>query len=247
MQIQTFIQPHIAPMYQAPTPRWRESLALVSKHLRYTRRMVDAGERVQAASDELDCLQILNVGTIKTVNLAANGRAQIVGLHFKGDWIGFDGIAQGAYACDAYAMEFCEVWSLSYAAMLRACTSVPGLTHVLHTAMGSELARHRHSKFASFTLSAEGRVADFLRFWAQSLEDRGLRTDQLSLPMTRADMGSYIGLTLESVSRALVKLERSGLIHFEQQGRRNIAIPSLAALGEYIENMYCRAELLTLQ
>lgn len=243
MQIATRTAPHLVAQFPGLTPRWRESLVLILAHLPFSRRTVHAGTRVQAAGDPFHCLQILNVGTIKTVNLAASGRAQIVGLHFKGDWIGFDGIALGTYACDAYAMEACEVWSLSYAGILEVARQVPEIIHVLHTAMGYELARHRNWKFALGTLAADGRVADFLRFWAQSLEDRDLRTDQLSLPMTRADIGSYLGLTLESVSRALTKLDRVGLIQFEHHGRRNIAIPSLAALGEYIDRSHCRAEL----
>ena len=85
-------------------------------------------------------------------------------------------------------------------------------------------------------------MAEFLRFWTQSLQERKLRTDQLYLPLSRADIGSYLCLTLESVSRALNQLARTGLIRFDYRGRRNIAIPSLIAFGEFIENIYNRDE-----
>ncbi len=219
-------------------PYWRESLLLTARHVPFTRRVVQAGDMIQVAGDAFTSLQIINAGTVKTVKLEANGRTQIVGLHFKGDWIGFDGIANGHYACDAYALDSSEVWSMCYQTMLQLGMQVPALTRLLHTAMGCELARHRDWRFAVGTLSAEGRVADFLRFWITSMAERNLRTDQLTLPMTRADIGSYLGLTLETVSRALTQLARLGLIRIEQRGRRNLAIPSVDALADYIKHLY---------
>jgi CRP/FNR family transcriptional regulator, anaerobic regulatory protein len=242
MKLAVRTEPYQMGRFAAPVPRWSESLELINQHLPFARRTVQAGHRVQAAGDAFSCLKLLNTGTIKTVNLAANGRAQIVGLHFKGDWVGFDGIAPGTYACDAYALEACEVWSLSYPAILKATSQVPELMHALHCAMGHELARHSNWKFSLVTLPADRRVAEFLRFWALSLQERNLRVDQLCLPLSRADIGSYLCLTLESVSRALSRLARAGLIRFDCRGRRTIGIPSLNALGEFIENICSRAQ-----
>jgi len=70
------------------------------------------------------------------------------------------------------------------------------------------------------TLPADARVADFLRYWVDSLARRGMRTDQITLRMTRAEIGNYLGMTLESVSRALSHLARCSLIEFVEKGRR---------------------------
>ena len=83
---------------------------------------------------------------------------------------------------------------------------------VLHEAMSREIARDRDSLMSVCTLPADARVADFLRYWAESLAQRGLRTDQITLRMTRAEIGNYLGMTLETVSRALSRLARDQVI-----------------------------------
>ena len=75
--------------------------------------------------------------------------------------------------------------------------------------MSREIARDRDSLMSVCTLPADARVADFLRYWAESLAKRGLRTDQITLRMTRAEIGNYLGMTLETVSRALSRLARA--------------------------------------
>lgn len=228
-------------------PRWLASLHLVTMNLGFARRTVAAGEMIQVAGDVFTHLQIVNVGTVKTVHLTASGREQIVGLHFRGDWVGLDALASGRFACDAYAMEPSEIWSVCYTSVLGACGHIPELNRTLHIAMGDELRRHHEWRLALGMLSAEGRVAYFLRFWVQALSERNLRSDQLALPLTRADIGSYLGLTLETVSRALGQLSRCGVIRFEQQGRRNIAIPSVEGLIAFIEHDYNPNTTATLQ
>ena len=74
-------------------------------------------------------------------------------------------------------------------------------------------------------------MADFLRYWAESLARRGMRTDQITLRMTRAEIGNYLGMTLETVSRALSRLARCKLIHFAEKGRRDIRIPQVGGVG----------------
>lgn len=225
------------PLYGIAGPglRWRESLGLVERHLSFARRMVHAGEAVQVAGRAFTCLHIVHSGAFKTVNLAADGREQVVGLHFKGDWIGFDGIASGRSACDAVAMDTGEVWSLRYVALLTAAASTPELMHAVCTAMSCQLARDREWRLAQSTLSADGRVADFLRSWAESLAERDLRTDHFTLGMSRAEIGNHLGLTVETVSRAFSRLARCGLIRFDEKGRRTIAVPSIEALVEFVQ------------
>ena len=101
--------------------------------------------------------------------------------------------------------------------------------------MSREMTRDRDSLMSVCTLPADARVADFLRYWAESLAKRGLRTDQFTLRMTRAEIGNYLGMTLETVSRSLSKLARSKLIHFAEKGRRDIHIPEVNALSDFIQ------------
>jgi CRP/FNR family transcriptional regulator len=208
---------------------------LVERHLKYTRRTVHAGDVVQVAGSDFTSLHIVKFGSFKAVSLAANGREQLAGLYLKGDWIGFEGIATGVCCSDAFAMDTSEILSLRYSTLLQAVANVPELLTSLHIAMSGQLARDREWRFALGTLPADARVADFVRSWAKSLTERQLRTDQITLRLTRAEIGSYLGMTLETVSRSFSRLARVGLIHFEDKGRRQFNIPSVRALTEFVE------------
>ena len=212
-----------------------ETLKLLNDKLTPQRRVVHAGDRVYQAGEIFVNLCILNSGFVKIVNLAADGREQIVGLKFRGDWLGFDGIANGEYSCDAIAMDTGEIWMIRYDTLIAACAEHPALLTVLHEAMSREIARDRDSLMSMCTLPGDARVAEFLRYWADSLARRGLRTDQITLRMTRAEIGNYLGMTLESVSRALSKLARQKVIGFAEKGRRDVHIPDLGALSAFVQ------------
>ncbi len=221
------------------------TLKLLNDTLAPQRRVVHTGDVICQSGERFGALYILNSGFFKVVNQAADGREQVVGLKFRGDWLGFDGIARGHYTCDAVAMDTGELWTIPYGAMMAACTAHPALLTVLHEAMSRELSRDRDSLMSVCTLSADARVADFLRYWAESLADRGMRTDQITLRMTRAEIGNYLGLTLETVSRALSKLARDQLIAFTEKGRRDLKIPDVQALSAFVQR--CLAPATTLQ
>ena len=216
---------------QDESQRIADMLELLSDKLPLQRRVVHAGDIVYRAGEHFAQLFIVNSGFFKIVNTAADGREQVVGLHFKGDWLGFDGIARGDYGCDAVAMDTGEVWAVPYETLMKACANHPQLLAMMHGAMSREITRDRDSLLSLCTLSADERVADFLRYWTDSLAKRGLRTDQITLRMTRAEIGNYLGMTLESVSRALSRLARRQVIAFAEKGRRHIHIPDVRALS----------------
>ncbi len=211
------------------------TLQLLQDALTPRRRVLHAGDVIYHAGADFADLFILNAGIVKIVCLAADGREQVVGLKFRGDWLGFDGIAGAHYTCDAVAMDTGEVWAFRYDALLAASAGTPALLATLHAAMSREIASERASLLSLCTLPADARVAEFLRFWAEALALRGLRNDQITLRMTRAEIGNYLGMTLETVSRAVSKLARDGLIVFSQKGRREVSIPDLSALEDYVQ------------
>ena len=214
---------------------WNESLRLVEQHLPFRRRMLHAGDVVQVAGEPFVHLHVVKFGVCKSISLAPNGTLQVAGFHLKGDWIGFDCIASGSSVCDAVAMDTSEVWSFSYSSLLQAAPEIPQLMHILHVAMSCQMARDRDWRFALGTLAADARVADFVLSWASLLAERQLRTDEITLRMTRAEIGNYLGMTLETVSRAFTRLSQLDLIRFEQRGRRHFTIPSVHALMQFIE------------
>jgi CRP/FNR family transcriptional regulator, anaerobic regulatory protein len=216
--------------------RLSEMLALVAERVPLQRRVLHAGESVYRCGDAFTQLFVLNTGCCKLVNSAADGRAQVVGLQFRGDWLGFDGMAGGRYRCDAVALDTGEIWALRYDQLLAACAAHPPLMALLLAEMSRVISRDRDSLMALTTLSADARVAEFLRLMADALAERGLRTDQITLRMTRAEIGNYLGMTLESVSRALSRLARQHLIGFADGARREISIPDVDALAAFVGN-----------
>ena len=224
------------PAEASPTgERIAESLKLIHDSLPVTRRLLRAGDAVYEAGERFESLHVVNAGIFKLVNLSADGREQVVGLQFKGDWLGFDGIATGRHGCDAVAMDTGEVWTIRYDSLLQACMKQPALMAVMHAAMSREMTRDRDALLSICTLPADARVAEFLHNWAGSLSERGLRTDQITLRMTRAEIGNYLGMKLETVSRALSRLSRDGIIAFCETGRREVRIPELAVLAAFVQ------------
>ena len=130
---------HLAPANE----RIGQMLSLLEEELPIVRRVLHAGERVYHAGDRFESLHVIHAGFFKTLDLSADGRERVVGLHFKGDWLGFDGIAERRFDCDAVAMDTGEVWSIRYDDLLERCSQRPALMSALHEAMSREMARDR--------------------------------------------------------------------------------------------------------
>lgn len=218
---------------RAPMEGWREALALLALHVPLARRSIAAGRPIQHAGDPFLRLHLVNGGACKSVCFGADGRQQIVALHFRGDWIGFDGIADDRCASDACTLNDCEIWSVNYAALLKVTARIPPLARLVAAAMSEQLARNRAWRNALGILTAVQRVADFLCGWQKAQRERAPQDDPIVLCMTRAEIGNYLGLTIETVSRAFSQLEHLGLIRILPHGRRHIGIPDRGALGRF--------------
>ena len=229
--------------FQVPVPlrpgkllaQCQDAQILIERYVPFSRHVVHAGDPVQSAGTRFCKLHLLHLGAVKTLTATGAGTLQVAGLHLKGDWIGFDGITSGECACDAIAMDTSEIWSLRYEQLLQAAAQAPSLLHVMHVAMSAQLAREREWRLALSTLPADARLADFLRSWAQRLAHRELRTDHVTLRLTRAEIGNYLGMTLETVSRSFSRLASLGLVAFDSKGRRHFAIPDVQALVAFVD------------
>jgi CRP/FNR family transcriptional regulator len=215
--------------------RTGKTLRRLQQVLAPSRRLVRVGDAVYRVGERFTHLHILNTGLIRLVSSSHDGREHVVGVKFRGGWLGFDGIASGQYTCDAIAMDIGELWSVRYDELLVACGRHADLLTALHEEMSLEITRDRDSLMSVCTLPVDARVADFLHCWVESLARQGLRTDEITLRMTRAEIGSHLGMTLESVSRAFSKLARSKIIDFACRGHRNVQILDVRALSLYAQ------------
>ena len=112
-----------------------------------------AGDSIYQVGKEFGSLYVVNSGLVKMVNLSSEGREQVVALHFRGDWLGLDGIASGHYGCDAIAMDTGEVWSFRYEDLLQAALRTPALLSALHQAMSRQLARDHPGRYVTVVIS----------------------------------------------------------------------------------------------
>ncbi|WP_343632234.1 helix-turn-helix domain-containing protein [Roseateles sp.] len=217
-----------------PQQRMLEVMRIIRDLVQPSAKVVRAGDVIFRASQPFNTVYLINAGAFKLVSRSLDGREQIVSLKFRGDWLGFSGIGNGRHPCDAVAMDTGNVSVIPYDTLTAACARHPELMAVVHEAMSAEIIHERQSLMSVCTLASLARVAAFLCSWARSMNQRGLRADELTLRMTRADLGNYLGMTLETVSRCLSKLSRLGLIRFGERGRRQISIPSLSQLEDFV-------------
>lgn len=225
------------PMHAPP----RAGCELLEREVAVLRHMVKAGDTIYRVGEKFRDVHVLQVGLCKLYGLSADGREGLVTMLFKGDWLGLDGLADGRYRCSAIAADVCEVLTIRYDSLLRAGARNPALLTQMLAAFARQDSRERDTVLNMHALPAEGRVAAFLCRWADELQQRGLRNDQIMLPATRAEIGGHVGLRLESVSRAMTSLERERLIRFNSPSRRDIEIPDLLALRDYVNRLSERA------
>lgn len=230
-------QPQTQAVAAAPQDREQDSVeALLERELRAVRRKLRPGDVIYRAGEKFREVHLLRVGLCKQFSLSAEGHEDLVAMLFKGDWLGFDGMADGRHSCSAVAADVGELLTVCYEALLRAGARHPALLRAMHAAFARQNAREREAMSTIHALPAAGRVAAFLCRWADKLEHCGMRNDQILLPTSRAEIGGHVGLRLESVSRAMTNLEREQLIRFNSPSRRNIEIPSLNALRRYVHS-----------
>jgi CRP/FNR family transcriptional regulator, anaerobic regulatory protein len=180
-------------------------------------RGVRRGESLYRAGDAFDHLYAVRSGSLKTVMAHRDGREQVTGLRLAGEALGLDGISSDQHACSAVALEDSSVCIIPYAALKNLCREIGSMQERLHKLMGEQIVREAAQMMVLGSLSADERVAAFLLDISERNAQRGYSSAEFNLRMTREDMGSYLGMTLETVSRTLSRFQKRGLI--DAQGR----------------------------
>jgi CRP/FNR family transcriptional regulator len=211
-----------------------DALLLIERALPVQRRLVHEGDALYRQGDRFDQIYVVNTGVLKLVNRSSDGRERITGFRFKGDWVGMDGMWTGQHECDAVSLDTGEVWSCSYAHLLDECRHVPQLLDVFLKSISLDFSQAREQMMTLCSLPTHARVAQFLCTWVEAMQARDLRTDEIALRLSREEIGSHLGMTLESVSRALNQLARTKLIGFVGKRRRAFRIPDIGALRDFI-------------
>jgi CRP/FNR family transcriptional regulator len=189
------------------------------------------GESLYRAGDAFHSLFAIRLGSLKTTVLAEDGREQVSGYHMLGDIIGLDGIGTEHHGCQAVALEDTEICVLPFERLEDLARSVPQLQHNLHLFLSREISRDHNIMLLLGSMRAEERLAVFLLNLADRYRRRGYSSTEFVLRMTREEIGSHLGLKLETVSRLFSRFHEDGLI--QVQGRA-IKLLNAAALKELI-------------
>ena len=169
------------------------------------------------AGEPFTALFAIRLGSLKTTVLAEDGREQVSGYHMLGDIIGLDGIGTDRHGCQAIALEDTEVCVLPFERIEELARSMPPLQHNLHQFLSREISRDYNIMLLLGSMRAEERLAVFLLNLAERYRRRGYSSTEYVLRMTREEIGSYLGLKLETVSRLFSRFQEEGLI--QVQGR----------------------------
>jgi CRP/FNR family transcriptional regulator len=195
-------------------------------------RRVKVGEFLYRAGDVFDALYVVRSGCFKTLCVDATGAEQLLAFPMAGDVLGLDGLDQERHSCDAVALEGGCVAVVTFARFARLAHEHPCVERLIYRLFSRELVHERNMIWLLGMLSAESRVAAFLLDLSDRLGRLGYSRTSFILRATRAEIGSYLGLKLETVSRTLSAFAAAGLISVE---RKNVTLSDIARLRSVVD------------
>lgn len=182
-----------------------------------TRRRIKQGDRIFSSADPFTSLYAIRIGFFKTCISSEDGREQVTGFQMAGEIMGLDGIVNDHHTCNAIALEDAEVCVMPFANVEELSREFPVLQRHVHKIMSREIVRENGVMMLLGNMRAEERLATFLLNLVQRLHARGFSQSELVLRMTRDEIGSYLGLKLETVSRTFSKFSEDGIIEVKHR------------------------------
>ena len=201
-----------------------------------TRRRIKRGTALFRNGEAFSSLYAIRTGFFKTTIATEDGRDQVTGFQMAGEIIGLDGIVNDRHSCDAIALEDAEVCVMPYSTLEELSREVTALQHHVHKVMSREIVREHGVMLLLGSMRAEERLAAFLLNLVQRLHTRSFSQSELILRMTREEIGSYLGLKLETVSRTFSKFAEEAIIEVKQRHVRILDTDKLHAL---VNNQHC--------
>ena len=202
-----------------------------------TRRKVARGDNLFRNGDKFNALYAIRTGFFKTRISAEDGRDQVTGFQMAGEIIGLDGIVSDHHTCDAVALEDAEVCVMPFDRIEELSREITSLQRHVHKIMSREIVRENGVMLLLGSMRAEERLAAFLLNLVQRLHARGFSQSELVLRMTREEIGSYLGLKLETVSRTFSKFVEEGIVEVKQ---RHVRILNPDALKLIVNAQNCQ-------
>ncbi len=197
-----------------------------------SRRKLKKGETLYRAGDPFRALYAIRSGSTKTSEIAADGSVQITGFHLPGELLGIDAISSEQHPCDVVVLENTEICELPFDKLEALARELPGLQHQLFRIMSREIMNEEHQLLMLGRMKAEERLSVFLLSFSERFARLGYSATDLRLPMSRQDLGDYLGLALETVSRLFSRFQEEDLIRVQGRDVRLLNLPRLRAMTQ---------------
>jgi CRP/FNR family transcriptional regulator len=205
----------------------------IDQNVSFTLRRVQQGVALYRAGDPFGPIYAIRSGTFKNVLLDANGSYQVLGFPMASDVLGLDGIEAQRYRTEAVALEDSEVAIIPFPRLAHLGGKAGELQQFVYRLLSRQLKREHMQMWLLGSLGAESRVAAFLLILGESYARLGYSGTRFNLRMTRLDLGSFLGLTQETVSRALSRFDEAGLIRIHQ---KDVQILDVEGLHQIVAN-----------
>jgi CRP/FNR family transcriptional regulator len=215
-----------------PVGLTQDELERIDARMVLERRRVLRGETLFREGDRFESLYAVWTGFFKTSVSSKDGRDQVTAFQMGGELIGLDGIGTHRHEVDAVALEDSQVCVIPFETLQALSLDVPSLQQQFHKFMSREIVRHQRVMLLLGSMHAEERLAAFLLNLTHRLQARGFSASSLVLRMTREEIGSFLGLKLETVSRTFSKFQAQGLLFVRQ---RQIQITDPVGLQEVLD------------
>ncbi|MEI6858979.1 MAG: electron transport transcriptional regulator EtrA [Shewanella sp.] len=195
------------------------------------KKPIQKGEQIFKSGDPLKSLFAIRSGTVKSFTITEQGDEQITGFHLAGDVIGFDGIHSQQHQSFAQALETSMVCEIPYGTLDELSGTMPKLRQQVMRLMSHEIQSDQEMILLLSKKNAEERLAAFISNLANRFGSRGFSPKEFRLTMTRGDIGNYLGLTVETISRLLGRFQKSKLIEVKGKYITIINFNALALLA----------------
>jgi len=190
------------------------------------------GQHLYHPGDISRSLFAVRSGALKTYCITESGDEQVLGFTLPGELVGLDGLADDRYFSAAVTLETTSVCEMPFDSLESLCTRLPGLNRQLLRVASKEISSDHQMLMQLGKRSAEERLASFLLSLSRRYQTRGLSATEFNLPMSRQDIGNYLGLAIETVSRLFAHFVEQGLLHVN---RKSITIRDLPLLQAMVE------------
>ncbi len=181
--------------------------------------------------DEFQSVFAVRSGALKAYKTTDDGREQVTGFYFPGEILGMDGISNNAHASSAKALETAAVCEIPFTSLEKLSSMMPSLQRHFFQLMSHEITEDQQLITLLSKNSADERVSSLMLSISARNARRKLSATQFRLPMSRVDIGNYLGLTVETVSRVFSRMQKMDILRVDNKEIKILDLPGLQAMA----------------